>query len=144
MNLLGARVLNATVGSTTETYRNQKLAALGYELSHSSALMLDDINDESLMRRNKPTSHTIYGRGMTIHAALFLTLLIQKTFADTGNMQLAKTIPIVSDLVPALEIHTANTEPSPVMDTPLIVIGVDRSSLTSVSFKIYHIFPFTF
>jgi geranylgeranyl pyrophosphate synthase len=38
-------------------------------LLHTSSLMLDDIEDQSPLRRGKPATHTIYGQGQTINSA---------------------------------------------------------------------------
>lgn len=39
---------------------------------HHSSLMLDDIEDDSLLRRGHPTAHTLFGTAQTINSANFV------------------------------------------------------------------------
>ncbi|KUL89338.1 hypothetical protein ZTR_03640 [Talaromyces verruculosus] len=41
---------------------------------HNASLMLDDIEDSSLLRRGRPATHTVFGVGQTINSANFLLL----------------------------------------------------------------------
>ncbi|KAF7186012.1 Ophiobolin F synthase [Pseudocercospora fuligena] len=41
---------------------------------HSSSLMIDDVQDESSLRRGQPAAHIIYGTAQTINAANFLMM----------------------------------------------------------------------
>ncbi|KAF2165560.1 hypothetical protein M409DRAFT_24413 [Zasmidium cellare ATCC 36951] len=41
---------------------------------HNSSLMLDDVQDESSLRRGQPAAHIIYGTAQTINAANFLMM----------------------------------------------------------------------
>jgi geranylgeranyl pyrophosphate synthase len=48
------------------------------ELLHSASLVIDDIEDSSLLRRGKPCSHTVFGIDRAINSAnliYFLSIL---------------------------------------------------------------------
>lgn len=42
---------------------------------HDSSLMLDDIEDDSTLRRGHPAAHVVYGTAQTINAANYLVVL---------------------------------------------------------------------
>ncbi|KAH7110377.1 geranylgeranyl pyrophosphate synthase [Dendryphion nanum] len=42
------------------------------DLLHSSSLMLDDIEDDSSLRRGKPSTHAVFGTSQTINSATYL------------------------------------------------------------------------
>jgi geranylgeranyl pyrophosphate synthase len=41
------------------------------DLLHQASLMLDDLQDGSLLRRGKPATHTIFGMGQTVNSASY-------------------------------------------------------------------------
>jgi geranylgeranyl pyrophosphate synthase len=41
------------------------------DLLHQASLMLDDLQDGSLLRRGKPATHTIFGTGQTVNSASY-------------------------------------------------------------------------
>ncbi|GAB7325549.1 hypothetical protein MBLNU13_g09550t2 [Cladosporium sp. NU13] len=58
-------------------------------LLHSSSLMLDDIEDGSLLRRGKPATHTVFGVPQTINSANYLFAVslkeVQKLSSDSAH-----------------------------------------------------------
>ncbi|EPE34883.1 Terpenoid synthase [Glarea lozoyensis ATCC 20868] len=64
-------------------------------LLHSSSLMLDDIEDGSLLRRGKPATHTIFGIAQTINSANYLYTL---ALEDVAKLCPAATTPFVTEL----------------------------------------------
>nr|BAO49659.1 geranylgeranyl diphosphate synthase [Diaporthe amygdali] len=50
-------------------------------LLHNSSLMLDDIQDSSVLRRGKPTAHTVFGISQTINSAYY------NCFESLGRLQ---------------------------------------------------------
>jgi geranylgeranyl diphosphate synthase type I len=58
-----------------------KLAAC-IEIYHNSTLIFDDIQDNSLLRRGKPTIHAQFGVGLAISFASVLRAMMTRTFAN--------------------------------------------------------------
>ncbi|KAL4791908.1 isoprenoid synthase domain-containing protein [Aspergillus venezuelensis] len=58
---------------------------VGNLLFHSS-LMVDDIEDDSLLRRGKPAAHVVFGKSQTINSA---TYLFAKATREIGHLQQA-------------------------------------------------------
>ena len=56
-------------------------AGLAVELYHNSTLVHDDIMDNALLRRSKPTTHTIYGNSNAINAGNLLTNLAYQSIS---------------------------------------------------------------
>ncbi|XP_022188980.1 geranylgeranyl pyrophosphate synthase [Nilaparvata lugens] len=56
---------------------NDKLMAIGdiVQMLHNSSLLLDDIQDNSVLRRGIPVAHSIYGVASTINAANYVIFL---------------------------------------------------------------------
>lgn len=60
-------------------------AAAGMQISEDWILIHDDFEDNSEMRRGKPTLHRIYGNGLAINAGDCLHAVMWKVFRDTGK-----------------------------------------------------------
>ncbi|CAK1545968.1 unnamed protein product [Leptosia nina] len=61
---------------------DEKLKAIGeiVQMLHNSSLLLDDIEDNSILRRGIPVAHSIYGIASTINAANYvMTIALEKT-----------------------------------------------------------------
>ncbi|EGG18273.1 geranylgeranyl diphosphate synthase 1 [Cavenderia fasciculata] len=54
---------------------------------HMSSLLIDDIEDNSLLRRGTPTAHTLYGVPQTINCANFVYFLSIEQCMRLGNHQ---------------------------------------------------------
>jgi len=52
---------------------------------HNASLLIDDIEDNSTLRRGVPTSHTIYGLPLTINAANYMYFEAMKKVRDLGS-----------------------------------------------------------
>ncbi|CAG8893094.1 unnamed protein product [Penicillium egyptiacum] len=51
-------------------------------LLHNCSIMLDDIQDQSPLRRGKPSTHTVYGEAQTMNSAYFLCVeALQKIYS---------------------------------------------------------------
>nr|A0A1Y1C7Q5.1 RecName: Full=Quiannulatene synthase; Short=QS; AltName: Full=Bifunctional sesterterpene synthase EvQS; AltName: Full=Quiannulatic acid biosynthesis cluster protein EvQS; Includes: RecName: Full=Sesterterpenoid synthase; AltName: Full=Geranylgeranyl diphosphate synthase; Short=GGDP synthase; Short=GGS [Aspergillus stellatus]BAX76657.1 quiannulatene synthase [Aspergillus stellatus] len=61
------------------------------EYLHHSSLMLDDIEDNSTLRRGKPCTHMLYGNAQTINAANYAFV---SAFAEVQNLQSPSAITI--------------------------------------------------
>ncbi|KAM5464534.1 geranylgeranyl pyrophosphate synthetase [Microsporum ferrugineum] len=53
------------------------------DMLHHASLMLDDIEDNSKLRRGKPSTHLIYGAAQTINSANYVFV---NTFAELSNL----------------------------------------------------------
>jgi geranylgeranyl pyrophosphate synthase len=76
-------------GNASEIYR----FAIISELIHSGTLMIDDIEDNSELRRGKPTSHKIFGTGLTVNNGNFLyfypqLIIKQSSLSDAIKVKL--------------------------------------------------------
>lgn len=58
------------------------------DLLHNSSLILDDIQDESPMRRGKTATHLIFGEAQSINSATFLYVRVVQEVQATGNAEL--------------------------------------------------------
>lgn len=58
------------------------------DLLHTSSLILDDIQDESPMRRGKTATHLIFGEAQSINSATFLYVRAVQEVQPTGNAAL--------------------------------------------------------
>ncbi|KAH9643300.1 hypothetical protein HF086_012970 [Spodoptera exigua] len=61
---------------------DEKLRAVGeiVQMLHNSSLLIDDIQDNSILRRGIPVAHSIYGVASTINAANYTMIVaLQKT-----------------------------------------------------------------
>ncbi|XP_045446781.1 geranylgeranyl pyrophosphate synthase [Melitaea cinxia] len=61
---------------------DEKLRAIGeiVQMLHNSSLLLDDIQDNSILRRGIPVAHSIYGIASTINAANYVVIIaLEKT-----------------------------------------------------------------
>lgn len=64
--------------------------ACGLELIHCASLMLDDLPsmDNASLRRNKPTSHAVYGEGVTILASAALFTVCFNIFSKVSYVKI--------------------------------------------------------
>ncbi|XP_065313974.1 geranylgeranyl pyrophosphate synthase-like isoform X2 [Gordionus sp. m RMFG-2023] len=69
------------------------------QMLHNASLLVDDIEDDSKMRRGRPVAHTIYGCPLTINAANFIYFLALDKVLLLGH---AQAIKIYTEL---LELH---------------------------------------
>nr|CAD7599386.1 unnamed protein product [Timema genevievae] len=63
---------------------SDKLVAVGdiTQMLHNASLLIDDIEDNSILRRGIPVAHSIYGIASTINAANYVMFLaVEKAFA---------------------------------------------------------------
>jgi geranylgeranyl pyrophosphate synthase len=58
------------------------------DLLHTSSLILDDIQDDSPMRRGKTAAHLIFGEAQSINSATFLYVRVVQEVQATGNAAL--------------------------------------------------------
>lgn len=57
------------------------------QMLHTASLLLDDIEDDSDMRRGIPVAHHIYGIPSTINCANYVMFLAMKQCQELGNLQ---------------------------------------------------------
>ncbi|CAB4255812.1 similar to Saccharomyces cerevisiae YPL069C BTS1 Geranylgeranyl diphosphate synthase [Maudiozyma barnettii] len=55
------------------------------EILHTASLMIDDIEDNSLMRRGVKTSHLVYGIPMTLNSANYMYFVAMSHVKELGN-----------------------------------------------------------
>lgn len=72
---------------------DDKLRAIGeiVQMLHNSSLLLDDIQDNSILRRGIPVAHSIYGIASTINAANYVIIIALEKTLKLGH-PLATTV----------------------------------------------------
>lgn len=70
------------------------------QMLHNSSLMIDDIEDNSLLRRGIPVAHKVFGIPQTINSANYMYFIVLKKIVDLGNEQAIK---VFSDAL--LQLH---------------------------------------
>jgi octaprenyl-diphosphate synthase len=66
--------------------RDVRMAAC-VEFLHTATLLHDDVIDESLLRRNKPTAHTIWGNQMSVLTGDFLFVKLFELLVEDGDLK---------------------------------------------------------
>lgn len=68
---------------------NEKLEAVGeiVQMLHNSSLLIDDIQDNSILRRGIPVAHAIYGVASTINAANYVFFLALEKVLALGQQE---------------------------------------------------------
>ncbi|XP_034829605.1 terpene synthase [Maniola hyperantus] len=66
---------------------DDKLRAIGeiVQMLHNSSLLVDDIEDNSILRRGIPVAHSIYGIASTINAANFVVIIALDRTLQLGH-----------------------------------------------------------
>ncbi|CAH2105308.1 unnamed protein product [Euphydryas editha] len=66
---------------------DEKLRAIGeiVQMLHNSSLLLDDIQDNSILRRGIPVAHSIYGIASTINAANYVVIIALERTLELGH-----------------------------------------------------------
>lgn len=62
------------------------------DLLHNSSLILDDIQDNSPMRRGKTATHLVFGEAQAINSATFLYVRVVQEVQATGNVALMSVV----------------------------------------------------
>jgi ophiobolin F synthase len=55
------------------------------DLLHTASLMLDDLQDEPNLRREKPSTHTIFGASPIVSSAFFQFVLVVEEIEKLNN-----------------------------------------------------------
>ncbi|CAH1375948.1 unnamed protein product [Tenebrio molitor] len=55
------------------------------EMLHNASLLLDDIQDDSILRRSVPTAHSIYGVSRTVNSANYAAFVTFEKVLDIGD-----------------------------------------------------------
>ncbi|KAL8931152.1 MAG: hypothetical protein Q9208_000256 [Pyrenodesmia sp. 3 TL-2023] len=61
---------------------------------HTAALMLDDIEDDSNLRRGMPSAHVVYGESQTINSASYVQI---RAFTEAARLSSPDAIPILCE-----------------------------------------------
>ncbi|KAL0832547.1 hypothetical protein ABMA28_000755 [Loxostege sticticalis] len=66
---------------------DEKLHAIGeiVQMLHNSSLLIDDIQDNSILRRGIPVAHSIYGVASTINAANYVMIIALEKSLELGH-----------------------------------------------------------
>lgn len=70
----------------------EKLSAIGeiVQMLHNSSLLIDDIEDNSILRRGIPVAHSIYGVASTINAANYVLFLALEKVQELNHPDATK------------------------------------------------------
>lgn len=71
---------------------SEKLHQIGeiVQMLHNSSLLIDDIEDNSILRRGVPVAHSIYGVASTINAANYAMILCLEKVQQLGHHEATK------------------------------------------------------
>lgn len=95
------------------------------ELLHTSSLMFDDIEDNSLLRRGRPTTHHIFGTGQTINSSTYALMLGVRKALELGNQEcVAVVTEEVSNMLlgQSIDLHTTYLAKCPTEDEYLSMV----------------------
>lgn len=117
------------------------LSSICVELLHTASLMLDDVVDNSNMRRGLPSVNAVFGNKLAVISASYLIGLISKIISDLGNIDLVKKFSETSKLMAegeALEFNimlqtTYDLSRNFILENYFEVIKKKTSSLFSLS-----------
>ncbi|KAJ5190254.1 terpenoid synthase [Penicillium cinerascens] len=73
---------------------------------HNASLILDDIQDDSLLRRGSPATHCIFGNAQAINSATFM---IMNTCLKLQNLQLSDPAPMEALLKGSIELFVGQS-----------------------------------
>lgn len=79
-------LVSEALGLTRDTYMP---FALTVELMHTASLLHDDVVDQTVMRRSKPTANQVFGDKPALLAGDFISATAIETMCSLGNMKLA-------------------------------------------------------
>jgi geranylgeranyl pyrophosphate synthase len=65
------------------------------EIMHSGSLIVDDVEDRSVVRRGGPTAHVIYGEALAINAGTAAYFLAEGTLANENEISDKKTLRLI-------------------------------------------------
>lgn len=63
------------------------------EILHTASLMIDDIEDNSLMRRGVKTSHLLFGIPLTLNSANYMYFIAMRSVGELGSPAVGNKIP---------------------------------------------------
>lgn len=95
------------------------------ELLHTSSLMFDDIEDNSLLRRGRPTTHHIFGTGQTINSSTYVLMLSIKKAQELESPEcVAVVTEEVSNMLlgQSVDLHTTYLAKCPTEDEYLSMV----------------------
>lgn len=75
------------------------LSSVCIELLHTASLMIDDVIDNSEMRRGKPSANAVFGNKIAVTSASYLIGLISEIISDIGDIDLIKMFSQTSKLM---------------------------------------------
>ena len=74
------------------------------EMLHNASLLVDDIEDNSVLRRGIPVAHNIFGVGSTINSANYVYFLsLEKTIKELPSHLVSNAVLIFTEQL--LELH---------------------------------------
>ncbi|MCP3952672.1 MAG: polyprenyl synthetase family protein [Desulfobacterales bacterium] len=99
--VLAARVCDYT-GDKAATY------SIIFEYLHAATLLHDDLVDEALVRRGKPVANTVWGNSTAVLTGDFLLARSLSLAADTGRIEVIRTIARITEMMSQGEIQQLN------------------------------------
>lgn len=84
---------------------NQHATAVSFEYLHAATLLHDDFIDQGTLRRGKPAAYTKYGNEIAVLAGDFLLARALALSAQTGNLEVVRTIVDITEQMSQGEIE---------------------------------------
>ena len=91
-------------------YRGDKAAAFAtiFEYLHAATLLHDDLVDEAAVRRGKPVANTVWDNATAVLTGDFLLARSLSLAADTGSIEVIRTIARITEMMSQGEIQQLN------------------------------------
>lgn len=121
--------------------KEQRILASSVELIHLATLLHDDVVDNSALRRDNPTAHTVWGNQPTILVGDYLFTLSLDILLDLDDINIVRHLSHTASLITRgelLQLQTKNQEPT--MELYEQIIHYKTASLFAVAAQnaVYH------
>ncbi|KAF1829994.1 terpenoid synthase [Decorospora gaudefroyi] len=109
------------------------------ELLHTSSLMFDDIEDNSLLRRGRPTTHHIFGTGQTINSSTYILMSSVKKTLELGSPECVELVTEeVSNMLlgQSVDLHTTYLAKCPTEDEYISMVDHKTGALFRLAYRL--------
>jgi len=117
------------------------------EMLHNASLLIDDIEDNSILRRGIPVAHNIYGIASTINSANYVYFLsLEKTIKELPKQSVSEAVLIFTEQLlelhrgQGMDIYWRDSFKCPTEEQYLDMIGRKTGGLFGLGVKLMQLF----